>query len=110
MLPFVYKLLHVFTMSFKFMYQHVRKSRSYHHVLESRSEMTWRSAKRSAKTGSKNILHTTHFPLLCVAANCSDCACFGEFKSWEDFGFYDSRVFRHVSILEKRLSNYVGRL
>ena len=50
MLSFVYKLLHVFTTSFKFMYHHVRKSRS---------EMTWRSAKRSAKRGSKVVLYTT---------------------------------------------------
>ena len=50
-LSFVYKLLHVFTMSFKFTYHHVRKSRS---------EMTWRSAKRSAKRGSKVVLYTTY--------------------------------------------------
>ena len=35
------------------------RSMTYHHVLKSRSEMTWRSTKRSTKTGLKNISHTT---------------------------------------------------
>ena len=51
-LSFVYKLLHVFTMSFKFMYHHVRKSRS---------EMTYSTTTNTTtKTGSKVSLYTTY--------------------------------------------------
>ena len=46
------------------------RSMTYHYVRKSRSEMTWRSTKRSTKTGLKNISHTTHGNKMWLHSRC----------------------------------------